>query len=201
MARQTRQNILDVAGNLFGLRGFDAVSLDQIAAEVGVAKQTVLYWFSTKDELVHEVLSETASELTKVVEAAIRSAPDDPLDRMEAVVKAVFRPAVRRPSLLGLVRGISRLPSESSDQLTDTLAPLAQRAMRWMSNEMDAGRLRRGDPSISRCSGVCDGDGHRHRARGIARGGMDPRCGGSASSSLAADRLRPRCTGAVIGER
>lgn len=148
MARQTRQNILDVAGNLFGLRGFDAVSLDHIAAEVGVAKQTVLYWFSTKDELVHEVLSETAMELTKVVEAAIRSAPDDPLDRMEAVIKAVFRPAVRRPSLLGLVREISRLPSESSDQLTDTLAPLAQRAMHWMSHEMDAGRLRRADPGL-----------------------------------------------------
>ncbi|MEY3618214.1 MAG: hypothetical protein RL726_912, partial [Actinomycetota bacterium] len=130
MARQTRQNILDVAGNMFGHRGFDAVSLDHIAAEVGVAKQTVLYWFSSKDELVHEVLSETAIELTLVVEAAIRSAPDDPLDRMEAVIKAVFRPAVRRPSLLGLVREISRLPSESSEQLTDTLRPLAERAMR-----------------------------------------------------------------------
>jgi AcrR family transcriptional regulator len=148
MARQTRQNILDVAGNLFGHRGFDAVSLDHIAVEVGVAKQTVLYWFSSKDELVHEVLSETAVELTLVVEAAIRSAPDDPLDRMEAVIKAVFRPAVRRPSLLGLVREISRLPSESSEQLTDTLRPLAERAMRWMGDEMDAGRLRRADPGL-----------------------------------------------------
>jgi len=148
MARQTRQTILDVAGNLFGNRGFDAVSLDQIAAEVGVAKQTVLYWFSTKDELVQEVLAETAVELTVVVEAAIRSAPDDPLDRMEAVVKAVFRPAVRRPSLLGLVREISRLPSESSERLTDSLRPLVERAMNWMKAEMDAGRLRRADPGL-----------------------------------------------------
>ena len=148
MARQTRQTILDVAGNLFGNRGFEAVSLDQIAAEVGVAKQTVLYWFSTKDELVQEVLAETAVELTVVVEAAIRSAPDDPLDRMEAVVKAVFRPAVRRPSLLGLVREISRLPSESSERLTDSLRPLVERAMNWMKAEMDAGRLRRADPGL-----------------------------------------------------
>jgi AcrR family transcriptional regulator len=148
MARQTRQNILDVAGNMFGHRGFDAVSLDHIAAEVGVAKQTVLYWFASKEELVHEVLAETARELTLLVEAAIRSAPDDPLDRMEAVVKAVFRPAVRRPSLLGLVREIGRLPSSSSEQLTDTLRPLARRAIDWMSDEMDAGRLRRADPGL-----------------------------------------------------
>lgn len=148
MARRTRQNILDVAGNLFGHRGFDAVSLDQIAAEVGVAKQTLLYWFASKDELIQEVLSETAIELTLVVEAAIRSAPDDPLDRMEAVVKAVFRPAVRRPSLLGLVREISRLPSESSERLTDSLRPLVERAVSWMRAEMDAGRLRRADPAL-----------------------------------------------------
>ncbi|NDH46480.1 MAG: TetR/AcrR family transcriptional regulator [Acidimicrobiia bacterium] len=148
MARRTRQNILDVAGNLFGHRGFDAVSLDQIAAEVGVAKQTLLYWFASKDELIQEVLSETAIELTLVIEAAIRSAPDDPLDRMEAVVKAVFRPAVRRPSLLGLVREISRLPSESSERLTDSLRPLVERAVSWMRTEMDAGRLRRADPAL-----------------------------------------------------
>ncbi|NDB04760.1 MAG: TetR/AcrR family transcriptional regulator [Acidimicrobiia bacterium] len=148
MARRTRQNILDVAGNLFGHRGFDAVSLDQIAAEVGVAKQTLLYWFASKDELIQEVLSETAIELTLVIEAAIRSAPDDPLDRMEAVVKAVFRPAVRRPSLLGLVREISRLPSESSERLTDSLRPLVERAVSWMRAEMDAGRLRRADPAL-----------------------------------------------------
>jgi TetR/AcrR family transcriptional regulator len=148
VARRTRQNILDVAGNLFGHRGFDAVSLDQIAAEVGVAKQTLLYWFASKDELIQEVLSETAIELTLVVEAAIRSAPDDPLDRMEAVVKAVFRPAVRRPSLLGLVREISRLPSESSERLTDSLRPLVERAVSWMRTEMDAGRLRRADPAL-----------------------------------------------------
>ena len=148
MARRTRQNILDVAGNLFGHRGFDAVSLDQIATEVGVAKQTLLYWFASKDELIQEVLSETAIELTLVIEAAIRSAPDDPLDRMEAVVKAVFRPAVRRPSLLGLVREISRLPSESSERLTDSLRPLVERAVSWMRAEMDAGRLRRADPAL-----------------------------------------------------
>ena len=81
MARSTRQRILDVAGVMFGNRGFDAVSLDQIAAEVGVAKQTLLYWFSSKDELIQEVLSETAVELTLVIEAAIRSAPDDPRPR------------------------------------------------------------------------------------------------------------------------
>lgn len=150
MARRsgTRDTILDRATDLFGLRGFEAVSLDQIATDVGVAKQTLLYWFPSKDDLIEQVLAATAAELAVVVEAAIRSAPDDPLDRIEAVVKAVFRPAVRRPALLGLVREIGRLPSASSDALTTRVQPLVARAVRWMRSEMDAGRLRPGDPSV-----------------------------------------------------
>jgi len=150
MARRsgTRDTIIERATDLFGLRGFEAVSLDQIASEVGVAKQTLLYWFPSKDDLIEQVLAATAAELAVVVEAAIRSAPDDPLDRIEAVVKAVFRPAVRRPALLGLVREIGRLPSSSSDALTTRVQPLVPRAVNWMRSEMDAGRLRAGDPSV-----------------------------------------------------
>ena len=150
MARRsgTRDTILERATDLFGLRGFEAVSLDQIASEVGVAKQTLLYWFPSKDDLIEQVLAATAAELAVVVEAAIRSSPDDPLDRIEAVVKAVFRPAVRRPALLGLVREIGRLPSSSSDALTTRVQPLVARAVQWMRSEMDAGRLRAGDPSV-----------------------------------------------------
>ena len=55
---------------------------------------------------------------------------------------------MRRPSLLGLVREISRLPAEGSERLTNSLRPLVDRAVAWMTNEMNAGRLRRGDPHL-----------------------------------------------------
>ncbi len=144
----TRDRILDSATTLFGTRGFEAVSLDQIAADVGVAKQTVLYWFSSKEDLIHQVLAQTAAELTVVVEAAIRATDDDPLQRVEAVVHAVFRSAVRRPALLGLIRETSRLPSRSADLLGAQLRPLADRAIAWMRSEMEAGRLRSSHPEI-----------------------------------------------------
>jgi AcrR family transcriptional regulator len=144
----TRDRILVVATDLFGRRGFDAVSLDQIAAEVGVAKQTLLYWFPSKDELLQAVLVQAANELIVVVEAAVRASGDDPLDRVDAVVRAVFRPAVRRPALLGLIRDVGRLPAPVASTLTDQLRPLADRAHAYLRSEMDAGRLRRADPGL-----------------------------------------------------
>jgi TetR/AcrR family transcriptional regulator len=146
--RSTRDRILDVALDLFGRKGVDAVSLDEIARVVGVRKQTVLYWFESKDVLVDEVLAVAAAELVIVIDAALRAAPDDPLDRIDAVVRAVFRPAVRRPALLGLIRDVSRLDAEPAERLRRRIEPLVDRAVRYLGVEMAAGRLRQGDPRL-----------------------------------------------------
>lgn len=146
--RSTRGRILDTALDLFGTRGVDAVSLDEIARAVGVRKQTVLYWFASKDELVDEVLAVAATELIVVIDAALRAAPDDPLDRVDAVVRAVFRPAVRRPALLGLIREVSRLESDQAARLRARIQALVDRAVGYLRAEMDAGRLREGDPRL-----------------------------------------------------
>jgi TetR/AcrR family transcriptional regulator len=144
----TRDRILEAAAGRFGIRGVDAVSLDEIAADVGVRKQTVLYWFASKEELVDGVLEVTAADLAVVIDAAVRAAPDEPLARIDAVVTAVFRLAVRRPALLGLVRELSRLPPAQATRLRAHVEPLVQRAVVYLGAEMDAGRLRRGDPRL-----------------------------------------------------
>lgn len=149
MARtDTRDRILEAATDLFGLRGVDAVSLDVISAEVGVAKQTLLYWFPSKDDLVQAVLVQAALQLGVVIEAAIRSTTDDPLDRIEAVVKAVFRPAVRRPAMLGLIREVSRMSPALGERFSVELRPLVDRAVAYLQSEMDRGRVRRADPRL-----------------------------------------------------
>jgi AcrR family transcriptional regulator len=146
--RPTRERILEAALDQFGARGFEAVSLDDIASDVGVTKQTVLYWFPSKDDLLGAVLQHTADELAVAVEAAVRAAPDEPLERVAAVVKAVFRPAVRRPALLGLVREVSRLDPQQSEQLVRRVRPMVDDAIAYVEREMARGRLRAGNPRL-----------------------------------------------------
>ena len=83
-----------------------------------------------------------------VIDAAVRAAPDDPLDRVDAVVRAVFRPAVRRPALLGLVREVSRLKPAQAARLSERIRPLVDRAVAYLATEMTNGRLRQGDPKL-----------------------------------------------------
>jgi AcrR family transcriptional regulator len=49
--RETRQRISDVATGLFFARGFDAVTIEEIAAAANVSKPTVFNYFARKEDL------------------------------------------------------------------------------------------------------------------------------------------------------
>ena len=146
-ASETRSRVLDAALASFGTRGFEATSLDAIAADLGVRKQTILYYFPTKDALLAGVIDASADELISELERTLARAPDG-WPRVEAVVRKVFRLAARRPALLGLLREVSRLGPPASLQLVDRLDPLVKRAQGFVEEEMAAGRLRPRDPGL-----------------------------------------------------
>jgi len=60
-ARQTRRRMIDSARELFVAQGFAATTMDQIAADAGVAVQTLYYTFQTKGNLLREVVEVTAA--------------------------------------------------------------------------------------------------------------------------------------------
>jgi AcrR family transcriptional regulator len=131
----------------FGSRGYDATSLDALAGELGVRKQTILYYCPSKEALLDAAVDRAASELSAVLEAALDEA-DDGWGRVEAVVRSVFRLAARRPELLGLLREVSRLGPPAATRLTAALRPLIGRATFFLEAEMDAGTMRRHDPKL-----------------------------------------------------
>ena len=52
----TKERILNVAIDLFAVKGFDAVSLREIADAAGVRKATLYYYFTSKDEILEKIL-------------------------------------------------------------------------------------------------------------------------------------------------
>jgi TetR/AcrR family transcriptional regulator len=143
----TRDRILDAALLGFGTRGYEATALDTIAAELGVRKQTILYWFASKEALLDAVLERSAIELAGVFEAALASG-EIGVDRIESVMRAVFRYAVRRPQLLGLLREVERLGPSTATELSNRLQPLIDRAVRSVDLLMHAKVIREGDPRL-----------------------------------------------------
>ena len=146
-ARETDDRILSAALQSFGTRGYDATSLDALAGELGITKQTILYHHPSKAALLDAVIDRASADLTATFDQAL-SVAGPGWDRIDALVRSVFRMALRRPELLGLVREVSRLGAPASTRVAENLEPLVARAQRFLAAEMDAGRMRRSDPSL-----------------------------------------------------
>ncbi|MGO1591804.1 TetR/AcrR family transcriptional regulator [Ancrocorticia sp.] len=54
---QTHQAILDAAAELFAAHGYDKMTIEGIAHEAGVGKQTIYRWWGSKGDLVAECLT------------------------------------------------------------------------------------------------------------------------------------------------
>ncbi len=144
---RTSDRILDAALSAFGTRGYEATSLDALAADLSLTKQAVLYWYGSKEGLLDAVIRRGGQELAESLAAAVgRAGPG--LDRIEAVMRAVFRFAVRRPELVGLLREVGRLGPTTVDGLAGHVQALIDRAVAFAEREMDAGTLRRSDPRL-----------------------------------------------------
>ena len=127
-ARSTRDRILEAALTAFAERGVEATSLDAVAASIGIRKQTILYWFPSKDLLLQGVVDHATAELGHRLGLAAAQADPTVVAQIVAVVDATLRIATTDPALLALVRETSRLGPPASSYLADALAPLVDGA-------------------------------------------------------------------------
>ena len=146
-ARRTPDRILDRAMVEFGTRGYEATSLDDLAGRLGIRKQTILYWFPSKEVLLEAVVDRCADEVTNRLVAGLASA-EEGFGRIEAMVRVMFRLAARYPEMLGFLREVTRLGPPASTRLLERIEPLVTRAAGFLEAEMDAGRMRRHDPRL-----------------------------------------------------
>jgi TetR/AcrR family transcriptional regulator, mexJK operon transcriptional repressor len=95
-----RQVILDAATTLFLRDGYQATSMDQIAAAAAVSKQTVYKQFADKESLFREIVADTVAEVADPVAqqvASLRDSADleaDLHDLARALLAQVIQPRV-----------------------------------------------------------------------------------------------------------
>jgi AcrR family transcriptional regulator len=79
--------VLDVAHALFAQRGFGAVTMDEVAAEVGVTKPLLYTYFGNKEKLFLACVARGGAKLEAVVAEAFTTAPD-PGESLRAGMRA-----------------------------------------------------------------------------------------------------------------
>jgi AcrR family transcriptional regulator len=132
----TRQAISDVATALFLQRGFDAVTIAEIAAAADVAVQTVFNHFRSKEDLFFD----DQAWVTGPTEA-IRAAPDAPVRQ---VLEAYHRAGLEK------LRDRGHLPTAAQFNRTIEASPALRARRAQLADEMQDALVRElGDGSAS----------------------------------------------------
>ena len=96
-----RQQLIDSTIKVLGQKGYAALTVADVAKAAGLSSGIVIFHFTSKAELLSEVLRFLASEYRQHWEAAMERAGPTPADRLQALLQADFDPAVFTPEKLG----------------------------------------------------------------------------------------------------
>ena len=143
--RRNRDVILEGALTVFAENGFRGTTIDQIATESGLSKPTVLYYFSSKDE-IHKALLTKLLDMWRAPLESINP-EGEPLQEVLDDVSAKLRmsreyPRESRLFAYDILRGAPHLTEILGGRLRNSVEDVVAIFRQWM----EAGQLRQVEP-------------------------------------------------------
>jgi TetR/AcrR family fatty acid metabolism transcriptional regulator len=144
-----RDQVVDVARRLFGERGTTEVSMDDIAAEAGVARSTVYVYFANRDELLRACLKGMHDQLLEDI-AGSWEEDSDPSRRLERLIEGMLERIDDDPAFFRLALTTQGAVAEGGEAVGSELALIGLSIARLMRDlyvdGVSAGTFRDGDP-------------------------------------------------------
>lgn len=120
-AEERRNEILDAADELFGRKGFDGTSTNDILENVGIARGTLYYHFKSKEDILDALIQRYEEQMYS---AAAAAAKDSSLPVTERLIRVVLAMNVSQDGGKALVEQMHKpqnaLMHQKTQQLTLT---------------------------------------------------------------------------------
>jgi len=100
--KKTKRKIFETSMKLFSEKGYDATSIEEITATVGVAKGTLYYHFSSKEEIFNFLVEEGMKLLKNSIEIKTSRA-DNTIDKLKAIVLIQLKGIKKYENILTIV--------------------------------------------------------------------------------------------------
>ena len=99
---KTKRKIFETSMQLFAEKGYDATSIEEITATVGVAKGTLYYHFSSKEEIFNFLVEEGVKLLKNSI--AIKTDKlENSLDKLRAIVLIQIKILVKYENFITII--------------------------------------------------------------------------------------------------
>ena len=120
----TRERILSCAEELFCMRGYDAVGVQEIVERAGITKPTLYYYFGSKRGLLEYLLAERFEKLQQLMKDMIPGNQADIRQKLHAAARECYRFFLREPKFYRLMMALLYSPRENEAYLA--AAPYAR---------------------------------------------------------------------------
>ena len=99
---KTKRKIFETAMQLFADKGYEATSIEEISATVGVAKGTLYYHFSSKEEIFNFLVEEGMKLLKNSIQIKTDKVSNY-IDKIRAIILIQIKVIVKYESLITIV--------------------------------------------------------------------------------------------------
>ncbi len=132
---ETRRDILSAAGTLFAKRGFDAVTMREIAGKAGCSHTTIYIHFKDKEALLHALSMPSLQELKQRMESILLHHDLSPEERLKGISREFIRFCLQNRTMYTIFFGAKSVrvdeerPALEINQLRNGLFRLLQQAL------------------------------------------------------------------------
>ena len=99
---KTKRKIFETSMKLFAEKGYESTSIEEITATVGVAKGTLYYHFSSKEEIFNFLVEEGMKLLKNSIQ--IKTAKlDNSIDKIKAIILIQIKVIKKYENLITIV--------------------------------------------------------------------------------------------------
>jgi TetR/AcrR family fatty acid metabolism transcriptional regulator len=144
-----RDQVIAVARRLFGERGTTDVSMDDIAAEAGVARSTVYVYFANRDELLRACLKGMHNQLLDDL-ADTWEEDAEPTHRLERLIEGLLARIDADPAFFRLALMTQGTGAQGGEAVGNELALISLNVARLMRDlyvdGVSSGEFRAQDP-------------------------------------------------------
>lgn len=88
-AEERKNEILDVAERLFGAKGYDNTSTNDILNEIGIARGTLYYHFKSKEDILNAVIDRMTGQMLAKAKNLVSQKEIPVLKRLTLMIKAL----------------------------------------------------------------------------------------------------------------
>jgi AcrR family transcriptional regulator len=141
-----REKLIDAAERLFARHGLEAVTLRQLAAEVGVSPMTPYRYFADKDAILAAVRTRAFNRHAEALELAF-AAGVSPIERANAVGQAYLAFALGNPDAYRLMFDVKQPSAERYPELV-AAGDRSKATMTAHLKAMIDGGVLKGDPDL-----------------------------------------------------